>query len=201
MHFFWMKFSNIRDFPGKPFPANYRMCPELSMVTWSFHSALSYRAGSGKECWISVQLFIARWPFISPWNFHRVQPQRHSPCPLSLSSSVGSENSFSSVQSLSHVRLRLSQEWAGWRTRWRREPAHPSKTALRGIPHFEINGIFRLFELIGASSNPEEKIYNVHRSVLETTLFICVCKIYVHSRYIKYISIHSAYTYVHYTQR
>ena len=95
----------------------------------------------------------------------------------------------------------VTQEWAGWRTRWRREPAHPSKTALRGIPHFEINGIFRLFELIGASSNPEEKIYNVHRSVLETTLFICVCKIYVHSRYIKYISIHSAYTYVHYTQR
>ena len=82
------------DFLGKPFPTNYRMCPELSMVTWSFHSALSYRAGSGKECWISVQLFIARRPFISPWNFHRAQPQRHSSCPLPLSSSVGSENSL-----------------------------------------------------------------------------------------------------------
>ena len=68
---------------------------------------------------------------------------------------------------------------------------------LRGISHFEINGIFRLFELIGASSNPEEKIYNVHRSVLETILCICVCKIYVHSRYLKYISIHSAYTHMH----
>ena len=50
---------------------------------------------------------------------------------------------------------------------------------LRGISHFEINEIFRLFELIGASSNPEEKIYNVHRSVLETILCICVCKIYM----------------------
>ena len=126
---------------------------------------------------------------------------------LEFSQGTASKAFFLSPSSLllrwlrKQLRIQLSQEWAGWRTRWRREPAHPSKTALRGISHFEINGIFRLFELIGASSNPEEKIYNVHKSVLETILCICVCKIYVHSRYVKYISIHSAYTYVHYTQR